>query len=107
MSKMPPVRPLPDVSMNPTTPTTPQAAFAPAAQQAQAPVRGRFITFEGIDGAGKSSQIAAVVALLQASGVDALEGDEAAARGRLCLSCCGRKSRLRDSRRSRVHGDVG
>ena len=70
MSKMPPVRPLPDVSMNPTTPTTPQAAFAPAAQQAQAPARGRFITFEGIDGAGKSSQIAAVVALLQASGVD-------------------------------------
>jgi dTMP kinase len=32
--------------------------------------RGRFITFEGIDGAGKSSQIAAAVALLQARGVD-------------------------------------
>ena len=69
MSKMPPVRPLPDVSMNPTTPTTPQAAFAPAAQQAQAPARGRFITFEGIDGAGKSSQIAATLALLQARGM--------------------------------------
>ena len=69
MSKMPPVRPLPDVSMSPTTPTT-LVASAPAAQQAQSPVRGRFITFEGIDGAGKSSQIAAVVALLQAAGVD-------------------------------------
>ncbi|MBL8462950.1 MAG: dTMP kinase, partial [Thauera sp.] len=37
---------------------------------AAAPARGRFITFEGIDGAGKSSQIAAVVALLQAAGRD-------------------------------------
>ena len=33
------------------------------------PSRGRFITFEGIDGAGKSSQIAAVVALLAARGI--------------------------------------
>jgi len=32
--------------------------------------RGRFISFEGIDGAGKSSQIAAVVALLRARGLD-------------------------------------
>ncbi len=31
--------------------------------------RGRFISFEGIDGAGKSSQIAATVALLQARGI--------------------------------------
>lgn len=36
----------------------------------QVSARGRFITFEGIDGAGKSSQIAAAVALLQARGVD-------------------------------------
>ena len=33
-------------------------------------MRGRFITFEGIDGAGKSSQIAAAVAALRTRGID-------------------------------------
>ncbi|TAH50063.1 MAG: dTMP kinase [Betaproteobacteria bacterium] len=38
--------------------------------------RGRFITFEGIDGAGKSSQIAAAVAALRAHGIDVEQSRE-------------------------------
>jgi len=38
--------------------------------------RGRFITFEGIDGAGKSTQIAAVVAALQARGLAVVQTRE-------------------------------
>ena len=38
--------------------------------------RGRFITFEGIDGAGKSTQIAAVVSFLQENGVTVVQSRE-------------------------------
>lgn len=40
------------------------------------PARGRFITFEGIDGAGKSSQIAAAVAHLQTCGIEVVQTRE-------------------------------
>jgi dTMP kinase len=64
MSRMPPRFNAPNLSPNIPAPAP---VAAPAATGA--PPRGRFVTFEGIDGAGKSSQIAAVVALLQAAGV--------------------------------------
>src|SRR5690606_8329569 len=38
--------------------------------------RGRFLTFEGIDGAGKSTHIAACVESLRARGIDALRTRE-------------------------------
>ncbi|HEX4584016.1 MAG TPA: dTMP kinase [Burkholderiaceae bacterium] len=39
-------------------------------------MRGRFITFEGIDGSGKSTQLSATAAALRASGIDVLETRE-------------------------------
>lgn len=40
------------------------------------PARGRFITFEGIDGAGKSSQIDAVEAFLKGRGIEVVRTRE-------------------------------
>jgi dTMP kinase len=39
-------------------------------------MRGRFITFEGIDGSGKSTQLTATALALRASGIDVLETRE-------------------------------
>jgi dTMP kinase len=39
-------------------------------------MRGRFITFEGIDGSGKSTQLTATAAALRAGGIDVLETRE-------------------------------
>jgi len=39
-------------------------------------VKSRFITFEGIDGAGKSSQIAAAVALIESKGIEVVQTRE-------------------------------
>ena len=48
----------------------------PATRSAIEPMRGRFITFEGIDGSGKSTQLAAAAAALRAIGIDVLETRE-------------------------------
>jgi dTMP kinase len=39
-------------------------------------MRGRFITFEGIDGSGKSTQLAATASALRADGIEVLETRE-------------------------------
>ena len=39
-------------------------------------MKSRFITFEGIDGAGKSSQIAAAVALIESRGIQVVQTRE-------------------------------
>jgi dTMP kinase len=39
-------------------------------------MRGRFITFEGIDGSGKSTQLSATAGALRAGGIDVLETRE-------------------------------
>jgi dTMP kinase len=39
-------------------------------------MRGRFITFEGIDGSGKSTQLTATAAALRAGGIDVLQTRE-------------------------------
>ena len=39
-------------------------------------MKSRFITFEGIDGAGKSSQIAAAVALIKSKGIEVVQTRE-------------------------------
>jgi len=39
-------------------------------------MRGRFITFEGIDGSGKSTQLTATASALRAAGIDVLETRE-------------------------------
>ena len=46
------------------------------ATETRGKTRGKFITFEGIDGAGKSTHIAGVVALIQAQGLSVLSTRE-------------------------------